>query len=114
VEAVNSAFLSKLTWKLFHGQSLWVEQMKAKYPINELFFGIDCAKNDSWAWKYILRNRHLLRKGIRWKVGDGNKIHFLLYNWCANDNLITLLAIFDVSQIDSSLMVSHFITNAKE
>jgi len=35
--AVNSAFLSKLTWKLFHSQSLWVDQMKAKYSINEFF-----------------------------------------------------------------------------
>ena len=35
---VNSAFLSKLTWKLFHGQSLWVEQMQGKYPIDENVF----------------------------------------------------------------------------
>jgi len=35
--AVNSAFLSKLTWKLFHDHSLWVDQMKAKYSINEFF-----------------------------------------------------------------------------
>jgi len=35
--AVNSAFLSKLTWKLFQGHSLWVDQMKAKYSINEFF-----------------------------------------------------------------------------
>jgi len=34
-EAVNSAFLSKLTWKLFNQQYLWTEQMLAKYPINE-------------------------------------------------------------------------------
>jgi len=38
MQAVNSAFLSKLTWKLFHDQSLWAEQMKAKYSINEVFF----------------------------------------------------------------------------
>jgi len=40
MEPVNSAFLSKLIWKLFHGQSLWVEQMKAKYSINEDFSNI--------------------------------------------------------------------------
>jgi len=49
VEAVNSAFNSKLIWKLFHDQSFWVEQMKAKYSINERFFEVDCAKYDSWA-----------------------------------------------------------------
>ena len=48
------------------------------------------------------------------KVGDGTKIHFWLDNWCANDNLVTLLAISDISQINSSLTVSQFITDAKE
>ena len=38
-----------MTWKLFHDQSLWAEQMKAKYSINEHFFEVDCAKYDSWA-----------------------------------------------------------------
>jgi len=76
MEAVNSAFLSKLTWKLFHDQSLWIEQMKTKYSINELFFEVACAKYDSWGWKCILRNRHQFRNGIRWKVGDGTSIHF--------------------------------------
>jgi len=36
--AVNTAFLSKLTWKLFYGQSLRVEQMHAKYQLDEKKF----------------------------------------------------------------------------
>ena len=114
LEAVNSAFLSKLTWKLFHEQSLWVDQMRAKYPINEQFFATGCAKNDSWAWKCILRNRLQFRKGIRWKVGDGTCIRFWTDNWCANDSLLSLLAIDDTSHLDLSLLVSHFITSTKE
>jgi len=114
MEAANSAFLSKLTWKLFHEQNLWVEQMKAKYQINENFFSIHSKKFDSWAWKCILINRHQFHKGIRWKVGDGTKIHFLLDNCCANASLVTMLAIIDISLIDTSLMVSQYITDAKE
>jgi len=38
MKVVNSAFLSKLTWKLFYGESLWLEQMQGKYPIDEIFF----------------------------------------------------------------------------
>ena len=45
--AVNSAFLSKLTWKLFHGQSFGVNQMKDKYPINGDFFNIEPKIGDS-------------------------------------------------------------------
>ena len=62
---------------------------------------------------HVLRKRHQFRKGIRWKVGDGTRIHFWLDNWCANDDLVTLLAISDISQINTSLMVSQFITDAK-
>jgi len=47
-------------------------------------------------------------------VGDGTRIHFWLDNWCADDNFVSLVAIFDTSQLDTSLMVSHFITDAKE
>ena len=48
MEAVNSAFLSKLTWKLFHDKSLWVEQMKVKYSLAEDFFMINSRSSDSW------------------------------------------------------------------
>jgi len=47
MDAVNSAFLSKLTWKMFHGNSLWVDQMKAKYALNEDFFSIQAKNWDS-------------------------------------------------------------------
>ena len=76
MEAVNSAFLSKLTWKLFHDQSLSVEHMNAKYLINENFFNVEPKQFDSWVWKCILRNRHEFQKGIRRKVGDQPHISF--------------------------------------
>jgi len=37
-KAVNSDFLSKLTWKLFNQPCLWTEKMLAKYPVNKQFF----------------------------------------------------------------------------
>ena len=59
-------------------------------------------------------NRHLFRKGIRWKVGSGTNINFWLDNWCANDSLVSMLGIMDTSLINKSLKVSHFITTAHE
>ena len=88
--------------------------MCAKYPINENFFGAEPKQSDSWAWKCILKNRHLFRKGICWKVGRGTNINFWLDNWCANDSLVSMLGIRDSSLIDTSLMVSQFITSAHE
>ena len=75
-EAVNSAFLSKLTWKLFHEPNMWVTQMHGKYSVNEHFVKVKACKTDSWAWKYILRNRHNFRKGLRCKVANGTKLIF--------------------------------------
>ena len=88
--------------------------MKAKYPIHEDFFIIKSKPSDSWVWKCLLRNRNQFRKGVRWKVGDGTKIHFWVDNWCTNDNLANMLEIRDVSLIDTSLMVSHFISPTKD
>ena len=112
--AVNSVFLSKLTWKLFYCQSLWVEQMQAKYQLDENFFAIQPKNMDSWVWKCILKNRHHFRKGVRWKVGNGLNINFWLDNWCANNSLANLLQVTDHSLIDTSLKVSHFIGATKE
>ena len=114
MEAVNSAFLSKLTWKLFHKLNLWATQMHAKYSINEHFFKVKACKTDPQAWKCILRNRHNFRKGIRWKVGDETKINFWLDNWCANTNLANLLEVTNTSQLHTSLLVPDFILDSKE
>ena len=67
MEAVNSTFLSKLTWKLFNQQCLWTDQMLAKYPVNENFFTAIPRKSDSWVRKCIRRNRRQFCKGITWK-----------------------------------------------
>jgi len=37
IEIVNSVFLKKLTWKLFHEQNLLVKQMNAQYLISGIF-----------------------------------------------------------------------------
>jgi len=37
MEAFNGTFLWKLTWKLFHDESLWLEQMSAKYRLIQTF-----------------------------------------------------------------------------
>ena len=112
--AVNSAFLSKLTWKLFYGQSLWVEQIQAKYQLDASFFAIQPKNMDSWVWKCTHKNRLPFRKGVRWKVGNGLNINFWLDNWCVDDSLANLLQVTDHSVIDTSLKVSHFISPTKE
>ena len=88
--------------------------MKAKYSLHEDFFIIKSRSSHSWVWKCLLRNHNQFRKSVQWKVWDGTKIHFWEDNWCANDNLVNMLEIRDASLIDTSLLVSHFISPTKE
>jgi len=114
MEAVNSAFLSKLAWKLFHNQSLWVEQMQAKYQIDKNFFVVEPKRHDSWAWKCILKNWQQFRKWVKWQVGNGANINSCRDNWCTNDSLTNLLKVLDLALINTSLKVSQFITKSRE
>ena len=88
--------------------------MQAKYQFDVNFFALNTKKNDSWAWKCILNNRQQFRKGVRQKVSNGININFQLDNWCANDSFANLLNIMDLSLIDTSLKVSHFIMATNE
>jgi len=40
-------------------------------------------------------------------------MNFWLDNWCANDNLVSLLGIQDISLLDTSLKVLQFITSTE-
>jgi len=99
---------------LFYNQGLWVEQMQAKYQIDEHFLLQNLRK---WTLGYgsvFLKIDNGLGKEMRWKVGDGHSINVWLDNWCANESLATLLRVNDYSLINTSLKASHFITKGKE
>ena len=65
-------------------------------------------------WKCVLKNRPQFLKGVRWKVGNGRSINLWLDNWCTNDSLVNMLHITDLSCINTSLQVSHFISPSQE
>lgn len=107
-EAVNKTFMCKLAWKILkEPRNWWVQQMRAKYTSPAQFFGTKIRQTDSCAWKCILRCRNTLKKGIRWRVGDGKQISFWYDNWCANDCLANLLP---SGQFDTNIKVYSFIT----
>jgi len=109
--AVNTAFLAKLVWKILtQPENFWVQQMRAKYGTPELFFAARPKPTDSWVWKSLLRLRPFIKRGIRWKVGDGRSINFWTDNWCAEDNLVSLLNKDPSSVPDIDIKVSAFIS----
>ena len=113
--AVNTAFLAKLAWKfLTQPDNLWVQQMRAKYGAPDSFFVTRPRAKDSWVWKCLLRIRPFFQQGIRWKVGNGQSINFWTDNWCAEENLVSLLRKDPASIPDLDIKVSAFITVEKK
>ena len=87
--------------------------MKHKYLNFNSLFECQIKSSDSPVWKSILKSRVLLRKGIRWNVGKGDRIMCWWDNWCDNANLVDLLGLDIASIQNPELRVSDIITNDK-
>ncbi|KAK9125984.1 hypothetical protein Scep_014830 [Stephania cephalantha] len=46
----------------------------------------------SWAWRGILEGRELLRKGLRWRIGNGESVRIWDDVWIAKKELVKLWA----------------------
>lgn len=79
----NSAFLAKLGWRvLAEPQALWSRVLRVKYCENRCDVDMfqKCA-NASNAWKGILENIDIVRKGINSAVGNGARTFFWHHRW---------------------------------
>jgi hypothetical protein len=84
----NQALLAKQAWRLIeHPESLCARVLKARYyPAGDL---IDTAfiKNSSPCWQGIAHGLDLLKKGVIWRVVNGEKIRIWRDNWVPRGNL---------------------------
>ena len=89
---VNAAFLAKLGWRLLaEPRSLWSRVLRAKYCDNRC--DMDMFKNKanaSNAWRGIIQNVDVVRKGINMAVGNGAKTFFWHHRWATDKPLIEL------------------------
>lgn len=53
---------------------LFSKIFKTKYFSNGDFVTVEEGSNPSFVWKSVLQSYHLIKQGIRWRVGDGNSI----------------------------------------
>lgn len=85
----NVALLAKTGWRLLSEPSgLMCRVLKAKYFPHCNFLDADLGNNPSYIWSSVHAAQGLLRKGIRWKVGDGSNITIWNQPW------ITMIMIF--------------------
>ncbi|CAL5358759.1 unnamed protein product [Camellia sinensis] len=84
----NSALLSKLGWRtICKDSSLWVKVLERKYLLNDQLMTYSSKRNSFLTWRGILKSRDVLRKGIKWGVGDGSKISIWHDWWCREASL---------------------------
>ena len=82
LQAFNLAMLSKQAWRiLMNPRSLIARIYKAKYfPFNDIL-GAKLGSNPSYVWRSIFNSLEIIRKGTRWRVGNGKMIHIWEDRW---------------------------------
>ncbi len=78
----NEALLAKQVWRLMHNtSSLFYKVFKAKYFPHCSILEAQPKVSGSFAWKNILGVKHLIRKGLIWRVGTGSQIRIWEDKW---------------------------------
>jgi hypothetical protein len=80
--AFNIAMLAKQSWRLlWNPNSLCAKILKAKYFRDGDVLGAQPREGMSYTWRSILKGLELLKKGVIWRVGNGENIRIWEDPW---------------------------------
>jgi hypothetical protein len=66
-------------WSLFaKSGSIWVAWVKTNLLKKKSFWSVSIPQNCSWSWKKILKLRDIAKRFLRFEVGNGDNIHFVV------------------------------------
>ena len=75
LKTFNLAFLAKQGWRLQnHSDSLFYRVFKTKYFRHSNFVDVVMGSCPSSVWRSILVAQGIVRKGLRWRVGNEERI----------------------------------------
>ncbi|KAI4996801.1 hypothetical protein ZWY2020_052143 [Hordeum vulgare] len=75
-EAFNQALLAKQAWRILQvPDSLCARVLKARYFKDDSILSATCSAAGSFTFRSILHGRDLLREGLVWRVGTGERIN---------------------------------------
>ncbi|KAH9709496.1 putative reverse transcriptase/RNA-dependent DNA polymerase [Citrus sinensis] len=78
----NQALVAKQGWRLVrYPNSLMARVMKARYYKNSTFWNAKVGSNPSFIWRSILWGSQVIKKGVRWRIGDGKKVLVYKDKW---------------------------------
>ena len=82
LESFNLALLGKQTWRLLqYPDSLMAKTLKGRYYQETNILNATRGRKASFIWKSILHGRDLVKKGLRFCIGDGSTIDAWLDPW---------------------------------
>ena len=82
LQAFNLALLAKQGWWILSNpNSILAKVYKAKYFPYDDILNVKLGSNPSYAWRSIFNSLEVIRKGTRWKVGNGKRIHIWEDKW---------------------------------
>ncbi|KAL4621953.1 hypothetical protein ACB092_06G264100 [Castanea dentata] len=78
----NDALLAKQTWRLLHNHdSLFYKVFKSRFFPKCSILEAKGGHGGSYTWRSILKGREVIRRGARWRVGDGESIKIWGDKW---------------------------------
>lgn len=85
----NKTLLAKQAWRLLeNGKSLFFNTLKAKYFKHTSFDNAELGRHPSYTWKSILVGCDELKKGLRWRIGNGKDIRIWTDKWLHPNQLV--------------------------
>ncbi|XP_057774898.1 uncharacterized protein LOC130993880 [Salvia miltiorrhiza] len=87
MQLLNIALLGKMGWRLLHEpDALVCKVLKAKYFPKSDFLNAKIGHSPSFSWMSIMSAQDLVRRGVRWWVGDGSQIRVFADPWLRRDD----------------------------
>ena len=82
IQAFNLAVLAKQGWRILSSpNSLMARVFKAKYFPYDDFLNSKKGGSPSYVWRSIHNSLGVIKKGTRWRVGNGRRIHIWDDKW---------------------------------
>ncbi|MCH79557.1 retrotransposon protein [Trifolium medium] len=95
----NLAMLGKYGWNLLtNHDTILSKVLKAKYYPKTGFLEATLGHNPSYVWRSIHASQVVVRRGLKWSIGDGSKINVWHFPWLRDE---------DNPYITSSIMAGY-------
>ena len=81
IEQFNNALLAKQVWRMMNNpDSLCFRVFKVRFFPNCSILDVEEKASGSYAWKSILSARDVIRKGMVWRIGNGQSVRLRRIN----------------------------------